>query len=239
MNRKVEILLPVLMTIVLVFLFQQCDQPERIMQEDSIRKITVTGNHLLKEEKILNLVKPCITNARDEQSLAKIKRILEEQPYIVEAFVKVELPSHLVITIQEFEPVAIYVEDKTLKYVDDNGNLYPYESLPMEEQLMVISRRKSERLKSIQKGIAVIRALQEYPVARSMVHEIHFEGNDAFLILSMQGIQVKFDYEHMHENFLYLEEFIKQYGEKFQEEQIRSLDLTFQSKIITSKRGLL
>ncbi|RMG21141.1 MAG: hypothetical protein D6732_27605, partial [Methanobacteriota archaeon] len=124
-------------------------------------------------------------------------------------------------------------------YVNIRGELYPYRFLDKYEDLIILTGKETSNEKIIQNGLTIVRVLDEYPIVRHLVSEIHFEKNRPYLILTKNAVQVNVDLNALHENFVYLSAFIRSYGDELNNKNVKSINLSYKNKIFISKRGLL
>lgn len=203
-----------------------------------ITKISILGNSLIPTTEIEQIAKKFVGDSLDRDNLFKLKRALEEYPFIDEAVVKVDAPSRLIINVKEFSPVAVLM-GKKMFYLNEQGQLYPYRFLREYKDLIIFTGKQIDQEALIRNGLFVLQVLKQYPLVEHMVSEIHFENRNPYLILVTNAIQVKLDKEALHQNMVYLEEFLKNYGNILDKEKVKSINLTFSNKIFISQRGLL
>jgi cell division septal protein FtsQ len=230
----------VVILFVIVFLFIAISRNGEIEQKKfKISEISIIGNELLPKKEIQQMILPAIRDSISRYDLIKIKNKVESSPFIDEALVKIDAPAHLILNIREFSPRAILLKNKKMYYLNDRGELYPYRFLDKYEDLIVLTGKETDTQKIVDLGLTIIGVLDEYPIVRHLVSEIHFEKNQPYLILIQNAIQVRIDISRIHQNFVYLKSFIRSYGDVLNNKKIKSINLSYKNKIFISERGLL
>ncbi|GAB4182333.1 MAG: hypothetical protein Kow00108_19240 [Calditrichia bacterium] len=203
-----------------------------------VSDIEIQGNRLIPTTEISTIIKEMRLDSISEQELPMIKKQLESLSFLDEVIVRIDHPSRLIIRVKEFEPVAVVINSK-MWYMNEHGDLYPYRFINQYKDLIVITGLKDQNDSLLNKARYILAALKEYPLSYHHISEIHFTKDQPILILTQNAIQAKVEVKNIHQNLLYLEEFITQLGEELKNSKIKSINLVHENKIYLSERGII
>ena len=103
-----------------------------------INTFEINGNKFLEKNEIKTIVQKSVKNLSYNLDISEIQKSLNNHSYINESKVYSELPSKIVITINEIIPIAIYENnneifflDKSLNKIQANNKSINYYSVPV------------------------------------------------------------------------------------------------------------
>lgn len=90
-----------------------------------IKELAIVGASDYADREIRSFVKPIIDINPDIFSfpVENIRLFLATRPYLTKAFIRKELPGRIVIDVTEKKPVALFLDNGELKFVDENGEI--------------------------------------------------------------------------------------------------------------------
>ena len=156
--------------------------------------IDVGGNHLLPSQLALEMVPVRRGTNIFAVDLEAVERAMKQDPRIREVTIRRELPSKIIITIREREPIMLLSADQ-LYGVDQEGTVIPLDQGTVLGDLPVITGIFPEvqpgagcEYLGIQKGLEIRRAISQVaPSLLDKVSEINVARPEAPIIYFVQG----------------------------------------------------
>lgn len=206
-----------------------------------IRQIKVAGTHYRQVEDILNLANVEINRPLYDAALPEITQRILRDPYIQGASVRRELPSTLLIEVQEREP-AFYLTDKILFMVDRSGKvLKRLPNMRMVGKPLVTGVRaadlETDTLR-VEKTLRLISQIAEVDDALfTIISEIDIANIDnPRLFLVNGGAQVELGKHQYYTRLYILSEFLNRQQIFAQLSEIKKIDLTFEDRVVVRKK---
>lgn len=207
-----------------------------------LKDIKVKGNRFIHKKQILDLV-AIETGVRIFQVSTDdmIKKILKN-PYLQGVSITRALPSTLIISVQERQPVA-YLVDQKIYMVDQFGKILlkkpemNLENLPLITGLSVKSLlRDRQPLFDALKLIGIIREVDEGLF--SFVSEVHI-GRDTppCLYLIKGGALVELGSDKLHKRIYILSEFLGKASVINQLESFKKINFSYKDRIIVTRKS--
>jgi len=207
-----------------------------------LRQIKVVGNHYLETSLIKRLsgVEPGVQLLR--VSLDSVTRRILKNPYFAGVSVSRSLPSTLIISVQEREPVA-YLVDHRIYMVDRAGKILlkkpkmSVENLPLITGLSV--RQLLKNRKPLLEALDLIDKIREVDEGLfQFISEIHMNVKQApNLYLIRGGARVDLSREMTYKEIYLLSEFIRNSPVLNQLDKIKKIDLTFKDRIVVTRKS--
>ncbi len=207
-----------------------------------LRQIKVVGNRYLETSLIKRLsgVEPGVLLFR--VPLDSVTRRILKNPYFAGVSVSRSLPSTLIISVQEREPVA-YLVDHRIYMVDRAGKILlkkpkmSVENLPLITGLSV--RQLLKNRKPLLKALDLIDKIREVDEGLfQFISEIHMNVKRApNLYLIRGGARVDLSPEMTYKEIYLLSEFIRNSPVLNQLDKIKKIDLTFKDRIVVTRKS--
>lgn len=212
-----------------------------------VEMVRVHGCRILSEKEVVSLARIPVGVPLYDVDLMKVRERLRANAYIRDAVVVHDLPSSIMITIQERTPVAV-LGGTELFYVDEEGVvLPPVNSREILDVPVITGLSHHNRLKPGMKiqsddfRVAMEILMSAASLEREggsdveiyhLISEIHIGGPDPTIYTAEHGIPVLFARENIEQQLLYLQSFWDQYVRQQGSEQVSSIDLRFDGQVV-------
>lgn len=207
-----------------------------------LKNIRVVGNKFLEKEEILsdaNLHSGIKLFSVKKDSL--ISKILNNK-YLEGVSVSRSMPSTLIISVQERQPVAFLV-DQNIYMVDQTGIMLPKKPMMSEDNLPLITGLSVAKLlqnrKPLLDVLKLMRKVEEVdPGLFRFISEIHLNNKKTpCFYLIRGGAKVEFGEGNPFRKIYFLSEFIKSDGIINQLSHIKTIDLRFSDRIVVNRKS--
>lgn len=207
-----------------------------------LKNIQVEGNHLVERQEILKLAALRSGSRLFQIPTAEISNKILKNPYFKGVSLTRSLPSTLIISVQEREPVA-YLIDQKIYMIDEYGKILQTKPgttvshLPLITGLSVKALLKNRKpLFSALNLISLMREIDSDLF--QFVSEIHIDSKlPPCLYLIHGGARVEVGSRQLHQRIFVLSNFIKNSSVFGQLENIKRIDLSFKDRVIISKKS--
>ncbi len=208
-----------------------------------LRQIEVVGNNYLDKDQLIEMVDVQPGTRLFEIKLDSISgRMLRENRYLEGVSISRALPSGIMITVQERQPVA-YIVDGRVYMVDRDGLMLPrkkgmsLKNLPLITGLSV-SRLLNDRTPLLNALDLIDKIKEVDPHLFEFISEIHLNANSpAQLFLNRGGARVDFGSEATYTRLYYLSQFLKEPAVVNELETVKDINLMFDDRIIVTSKG--
>ncbi len=158
----------IILSVVVLILFYALAQNWK--KQASLRNITITGNHVVKRDALINQLKPLIGNRLHNISLADIETRLLKNGYIKQVIATKEFPDGIRLQINERKPVAVTILNQKVYVIDHEGMVLDYRPETVSKRrLPVISG--VAKIKTLENGFKQIQQNQ-FQAAVSLIEEL-------------------------------------------------------------------
>ncbi len=158
----------IILSVVVLILFYALAQNWK--KQASLRNITITGNHVVKRDALINQLKPLIGNRLHNISLADIETRLLKNGYIKQVIATKEFPDGIRLQINERKPVAVTILNQKVYVLDHEGMILDYRPETFSKRrLPVISG--VAKIKTLENGFKQIQQNQ-FQAAVSLIEEL-------------------------------------------------------------------
>lgn len=207
-----------------------------------VKNFSVEGNMLVSTNEILQLLQVQRGELLFRTDLMQIQNNILNHYYIKNAVVKRNLPTTLVVRVEERIPIAI-VNCPGLYYVDDEGVVLPHpverklfdlpllSNIPLQEKIILGATLASP---SVQEALAVLRLMKE--LNRPLFHaisEIKVETPEGIQLLTAEHcVPIIIGKGNIEQKFVKLEAFWNQYVRTRGLSSLRYADVRFTDRVI-------
>jgi cell division protein FtsQ len=207
-----------------------------------LKNIKIVGNKYLEEEEILSLseIKTGV-NLFDIETDSVASKILKNK-YFEGVSINRSLPSSLIISVQERQPVA-YLIDGNIYMVDQTAIILLKKPSMPEYNLPIITGLSVPNLLADRTPLLEVLDLLSKvkkidPELVQFISEIHSESKAApCFYLIRGGAKVDLGYDSIHQKIYILSEFIKSNGMINQLDKIKKIDLKFTDRVVVTKKS--
>lgn len=212
-----------------------------------ISEITVVGNKLLTKEEIIFLTALKLPASMYSKNLYELRSKLKKEPYIYNAVIQRDLPSRLVVKINEREPSAIISSSENkVCYVDNDGFVLSQRDLKSTLDLPVIftseniSENKFNTSTKIQLPLQLLSIIKKCDTTfYKNISEVKMLNQNKLLIKTVeQGLPIVLNSENIEYSVAKLSGFFKVYSEHLYETRSGFIDARFSDQVIVSSNTL-
>jgi len=163
-------------------------------------------------------------------NMTDIQKKLQSNPWVRESAVSRKLPSTLWIYIGEYEPVAIFLDGRTLRFIDSEGTVFK-EVGPGDEKNVPVITGVSDK----EAITAALDVLKVYMESRLSVYftpaEVHYDRIKGYsFVLAGLGVVLRVGFNDVSEK---LERFYSLFGTISEyKEKMRYVDMNIPGKIV-------
>jgi cell division protein FtsQ len=207
-----------------------------------LKEIKVQNNQYLEEQDIIRLAGiRAGVKLFQISKVAVIERILAN-PYLEGVSVGRSIPSTLIISVQERQPVA-YLVDQKIYMVDPEGKiLLQKEGMQLKNLPLITGFTVNEFLKDrspLFQALKLIEFITEVnPGIFQFISEIHLSKNKpAELFLIRGSARVELGDSQIHEKIYLLGELIKRTEVLNELKDIKRIDLTYNNKVFITRKN--
>ena len=207
-----------------------------------LKEIKVENNHYLEEQDIIRLagIQTGVKLFQISRE-AVIKKILDN-PYLEGVSIGRSIPSTLIISVQERQPVA-YLVDQKIYMVDPEGKiLLQKEGMQLQNLPLITGFTVNELLKDrspLFQALKLIDFITEVnPGIFQFISEIHLSKNEpAELFLIRGSARVELGESQIYERLYLLGELIKRTEVLNELKDIKRIDLTYNNKVFITRKN--
>jgi cell division protein FtsQ len=207
-----------------------------------LKNIKVEGNSMVESREIMQLASLQLGSRLFQIPKAEISNKILKNPYFKGVSLSRSLPSTLIISVQEREPVA-YLIDQKIYMIDEYGKILlskpgmPVTHLPLVTGLPVsILLKNREPLFAALNLITLMREVDSDLF--QFVSEIHIDTKlPPCLFLIRGGARVEMGNDQLHQRIFILSNFVKNPSVFTQLENIKKIDLSFKDRVIILKKS--
>jgi cell division protein FtsQ len=207
-----------------------------------LKNIKVEGNSMVESREIVQLASLQLGSRLFQIPKAEISNKILKNPYFKGVSLSRSLPSTLIISVQEREPVA-YLIDQKIYMIDEYGKILlskpgmPVTHLPLVTGLPVsILLKNREPLFAALNLITLMREVDSDLF--QFVSEIHIDTKlPPCLFLIRGGARVEMGNDQLHQRIFILSNFVKNPSVFTQLENIKKIDLSFKDRVIILKKS--
>ncbi len=240
--RPPHILALVLIAIVGYGFYHFADHLRTESQMFQLREVKIEGNRYIEDQKIIKLADVQLGAKLYQIPIDSVTQKVLEYPYMEGVSVSRSLPSTLIISVQEREPVA-YLIDNNIYMIDESGIVLlkkpamSIENLPLVTGLSV--KRILEDRQPLYDALDLIQKIQN--VDRTLfqfISEIHMDEVDApYLYLIQGGAKVEIGSQDIYKRLYLLSEFFKKPDVTRKLKEIKKIDVTYSDRIVVTRKS--
>lgn len=207
-----------------------------------LQNIEVEGSNFIKQKEIIRLAGVQQGVKLFQISKESIAERLLRNPYLKGVSVGRSIPSTLIISIQERQPMA-YLVDKKIYMVDPTGKILlkkpkmQFQDLPLITGIPVGQLLKNRE--PLYEALQLIRKIQGVDgTLFQFISEIHLSKNKPPRLYLIRGsAQVHLGREQIHQRIYTLCELIKRTEILNQLKDIKIIDLTYNNRVVVSRKN--
>ena len=207
-----------------------------------LKQVTVEGNQYVSSEEIIKKADLNVGDKIFQIPIAEITERVTEIPYLNGVSISRSLPSTVIISVQEREPVA-YLIDQRSYMIDETGIILLKKPAMTLEDLPLITGLSVPRLlknrKPLLDALKLVDLIQG--VDQDLFHlisEIHIdEDQPARLYLIRGGATVKLGVDDLPKKIYLFSEFVKKDNIINQLESIKLIDLSFNDRVVVTRKS--
>jgi len=207
-----------------------------------LKKIEVSGNQFIESGDIIQKASLPAGKRIFQIPVQEVSERVLKNPYVRGVSISRALPSTLIISVQEREPVA-YLVDQKIYMIDEQGIILlkkpdmSLKNLPLITGLSVQSLLKKRQ--PLLDALKLIQMMNEIdPTLLLFVSEIHIHAkNPPQLYMVRGGARVEIGLERLPERIFVLSEFVKTPAFLNQLESLKKIDLTFNGRVIVTRKN--
>jgi cell division septal protein FtsQ len=206
-----------------------------------LKKIQVDGNQFIESGDIIRKASLQPGNRIFQIPVKEVSNRVLKNPYLKGVSISRALPSTLIISVQEREPVA-YLIDQKIYMIDKYGIILLKKSGMSIKNLPLITGLSVQRLlkdrQPLLDALKLIELINEVDSnLLQFISEIHIDANQPpQLYLVRGGAKVVIGKEKFPERIFILSEFIKTSSFLNKIETVKKIDLTFQGRVILTRK---
>ena len=204
--------------------------------------VEVTGNSYIPKKNIQAIANIDTNQSMYDVKLPNVAESLLRNQYVRAVSVTRELPSTILIDVQERKP-ALYLVDKSIYMVDKTGLiLEKLPGMPMGKAPFVTGITRTQLKKdstALFSAIQIVRKIQEIDESLlSLISEVNIRKKDApELILIRGGAHVKIGESKHYQRLFLLSQLLHKQPIMDKLPTIRSVDLRYQDRIIINHKS--
>ena len=206
-----------------------------------LKKIEVDGNQFIESGDIIRKASLQPGNKIFQIPVQEVSNRVLKNPYLKGVSISRALPSTLIISVQEREPVA-YLIDQKIYMIDESGIILLKKSGMSIKNLPLITGLSVQRLlkdrRPLLDALKLIVLMNEIdPNLLQFISEIHIDANrPPQLYLVRGGAKVVIGKEKFPERIYIMSEFVKTSSFLNQIETVKKIDLTFNGRVIVTRK---
>jgi cell division protein FtsQ len=207
-----------------------------------LKQVKVEGNRYISSEQIIKEAQLQPGDKIFQIPLEEVTRRIIDIPYLNGVSISRSIPSTIIISVQERQPVA-YLVDGKMYMIDETGIILLKKPGMTLKQLPLITGLSVKRL--LQDRQPLLEALELVEIIKEidnslfhLISEIHIDAEDPTqLYLVKGGARVKLGVDDLPKKIFLFSEFLKRDNIINQLETIKLIDLTFNDRVIVTRKG--
>ena len=206
-----------------------------------LKKIEVDGNQFIESGDIIRHASLQPGNKIFQIPVQEVSNRVLKNPYLKGVSISRALPSTLIISVQEREPVA-YLIDRKIYMIDQQGIILLKKSGMSIKNLPLITGLTVQRLlkdrRPLLDALKLLELINEIdPNLVQFISEVHIDANQPpQLYMVRGGAKVIIGKEKFSERIFVLSEFVKTTSFLNQIETVKKIDLTFNGRVIVTRK---